>query len=905
MRVYFLDERLSQVAPENMEKILQENIDQKVENESLHAELDNTKKIHQESRKVIEHLRKATEAVDQSMAQKEEVIRANEANLYHGIIKNLEEKLQIYENELRFAKIDISTMENVKNELDERLAIIERELQEKDEYMEYLKQHTAEEFTTHLSEKQDEIAELRSKLNEYEDRIDQLEDEVSKRDNELDFMHENQKTLIASIETYKKEKDYDDRDETINKLHDDLENHWRQKRLLEEKLIGLQEELVKKGQHISNLSDVERQHAHSREELDTLNARYMNLNRDFEGVTHDRDSLEERLKQTQSQLEAYFGVEQRLTSRIHELEDNLGKAHHLDQNTQLLTEQLRSSMKTCQEKENALAEMDRWRHDLEDRLTLSNRRLESILQELSEKTGLIQQLEHEKLSLEDRISELNDRTIVLTSEVRSKTQIIQDYKLLGEQSRQTLQISEKKLMDKEDDLVRLRHELEQARISTLEMNSKVSELEFQLNQMTDRHARDLDGYKKLKDQEIEQLRKALKSFEEGHHDESNRLREFMQKLSEKDEEILRLRALLPVIESKEREIHELTNALKKAQTDLLELNKIQKSPLIGVSTEEEIESLHHEIEEKDRHIAQLEHELDRGRTCNEDNAIEIRKLKEILSQRQLEFMKVQSEMERKTEELIQSRNDIFTKNVELARFRESAEVTKYKDDEIVRLNDVLKSSLEALKSVEFHTSSSHPVSNHRITSEIDSTSSRVPLLIDQIRSLSSQLEAANARNDKLHDLLLHNIRTLEDAHLAAIHDYVQRIENLINKHDLLRNDIMERTRELEESRFEARTLQHENASLNRDVYRLKKRLSKREALISKALQRLERIHQLQQESYIADDSVYRQIGGVESMIRTNGILNGEASKKDSLHLAEQPTMSNWHADSGRSSSDDI
>jgi chromosome segregation ATPase len=906
MRVYFLDERLSQVAPENMEKILQENIDQKVENESLHAELDNTKKILQESKKVIEHLRKATEAVDQSMAQKEEVIRANEAKLYQGTIKSLEEKLQIYENELRFAKIDIETMGNVKNELDERLAIIERELQEKDEYMEYLKQHTAEELTTHLGEKQDEIVELRSKLDEYEDKIGQLEDDVSERDHELKLMHKNQKDLIATMEKYKEERDHDDdRDELINELRDDIENHRKQERLLEEQWIDLKEELLKKDRKINDLSDVEKQYVHVRGELDALNAKYINLTRDFEWVTHDRDTVEERLKHTQSQLERYLGVEQRLTSRIHELEDHLEKAHHLDQNTQLLTEQLRSSMKACQEKETALAEMDRSRHDLEDRLTLFNRRFESTLQELSEKTELIRQLEHEKLSLEDRVSELNDRTIVLTSEVRSKTQMIQDYKLLGEQLRQTLQTSEKKLMEKEDDLARLRYELEQARVSTLDMGSKVSELEFQLNQMTDKHARDLNGYKKLKEQEIEQLREALRSFEEGRHDEGNRLRELLQKLSEKDEEILRLRGLLQTLESKEREIHELTMALKKAQTDLLELNDLKRLHLMGTSKEEEIESLHHEIVEKDGHIAQLEHDLDHDRIRNEDNAVELRKLKDILSQKQLELMKVQSEMERKTEELIQSRNDIFTKNVELARSREFVEATKFKDEEIARLNDALKSSLEALKSVEFHTSSSHSVSSHRMTSETDSASSRIPLLIDQIRSLSSQLEAANVRNDKLHDLLLHNIRTLEDAHLAAIHDYVQRIENLVTKNDLLRNDIMERTRELEESRFEARTFQHENASLNRDAHRLKKRLSKREALISKALQRLERIHQLQQESYIADDSVYRQIEGVESMIRTNGILDGEASKKDHLRLTEPPTLSNWRAESARSSLEDV
>jgi uncharacterized coiled-coil DUF342 family protein len=215
----------------------------------------------------------------------------------------------------------------------------------------------------------------------------------------------------------------------------------------------------------------------------------------------------------------------------------------------------------------------------------------------------------------------------------------------------------------------------------------------------------------------------------------------------------------------------------------------------------------------------------------------------------------------------------------------------------------LRSSLEALKTAELNLSSQTIHSNSRIATEADSTV-QASLFIEQIRSLYTQLEAANAKNDKLHDLLLYNIRTLEDAHMAAMKDYLQHIENLATKNDHFCNDMVEYTKELEESRFRVRTLEHENASLNKEIQHLKKRLAKREALINKALQRLENIHQLQQESCGNESTIYHQLQSVENMIRTNGILNGEVSKRDPNARVSDPSSTlHWRSEALRSSAD--
>jgi chromosome segregation ATPase len=434
------------------------------------------------------------------------------------------------------------------------------------------------------------------------------------------------------------------------------------------------------------------------------------------------------------------------------------------------------------------------------------------------------------------------------------------------------------------------------------MRDEVSRLESQIDRMREEYSRDLEVYRKLKEDEITSLREALKSLE-GNNEEVVHLKGLLQALREKEEEIVYLRNICQTNEAKEQEIRDLRLALKKAQVQLFELDELRERLQLVTHKTDEVERLRYEILESDKKIVQLEHDLNDHRMRAEASAIEIQKLREMHTLKQSELIKCQNEFERKTEELIQTKNEIFTRNVEITRLRESAEAIRYKDEEIARLNDTLRSSLEALKTAELNLSSQTIHSNSRIATEADSTV-QASLFIEQIRSLYTQLEAANAKNDKLHDLLLYNIRTLEDAHMAAMKDYLQHIENLATKNDHFCNDMVEYTKELEESRFRVRTLEHENASLNKEIQHLKKRLAKREALINKALQRLENIHQLQQESCGNESTIYHQLQSVENMIRTNGILNGEVSKRDPNARVSDPSSTlHWRSEALRSSAD--
>ncbi|KTW27278.1 hypothetical protein T552_02261 [Pneumocystis carinii B80] len=542
LKIHFLNDRLDKLAPDQVEKALKENIENKIQQAKLIQEIKKYKKSLLESEKKIQEI--SVNGSKNKNMESNEIISDQKKVLDKIALENNQ-----YANELFKAQEKIKTLskeiEELKNGKDntaiyEKLNYLEEQLQhalEKNEDM----MAELEEKQNKIDEKEDEIElqeEERSKLkqiieeleqkyisgesnqevNDYASHISSLENDLNIAKKKLD---EKEKTIQKLI--LEKDHNSNELNNELKKTRSELDkvsNEYLEfKNIQEEKIYNLENSY----NNLNNELKIKKEETVSlRKQLETNESNIIETNKNIQDILNEKYKLEEDLKEAHDNikelhinLEEYDNRQEQLEHYLKEKEDELSEAMF---NLRSLQQELdNSNLEYEKEKKDLYSKIEKLKQDWdEERIQLTDEtelmrnslkqyqeRSERALSNLQEEKNILQNNLKEIMQQNSDLQENINKLIVTENTVSKNNEKFQDTLQYEEERHRKREIqlesqindqnvryeNQKKELDKAlDDIQNLKKSLKQVQESEELLRNSMKLLTIEYNELQQQYA---------------------------------------------------------------------------------------------------------------------------------------------------------------------------------------------------------------------------------------------------------------------------------------------------------------------------------------------------------------------------------------------------------------------------------
>ncbi|EEB07165.1 pentrin Pcp1 [Schizosaccharomyces japonicus yFS275] len=619
-KIHFLEQRLQTLAPDNIKNVLKENVELRVEFTKLQIEHKKQKQeldtLKKEGSKPVQEVTHNSFFIHRQQELEDEIQRLTDEN----------EQLRKHETSAYGKAADheyeMNQMQNRIDELEEELDVAQGILDEKDEEIQTLKDHTQDvtkEDDSHLHE---EIEEWKGKYLDLQHEHAQLEHELEDVRSELNdakgklssSCSESEKQLLQSeLSSAKHELD------EVNSRCQDLESELRQqKQEMEKANVSLNDEL-------NNLMREVESHKRTSRQLTDKVDELQNENSSLKSMSHTMNNQIELLR---VQLTNSEKTNEQLKAELEEV----GKRNNLElyDRINVLSKQLSQEKATTSEKAVALQELVDKASALKEKLEKATSERDDAQQQVS---SLQKELRTQRLNLESTVQRLNnmnlDKEKVEKAVSKGETNLVKDQRRIIESLQKDLNDSRTNTLDCQKRLDECQRELHSAqrKIQALEQEKELLKIQ---SAKDDENA--FNGNKEALQsltQQLHQTKMELNDLEdelmvsEKQRDDALVLKEqLQQKLDEKREEKLRLESKVTDLES---EVVELKGLLRIRDANLNTLkqkfSKISDEALPVDKKSTQVDELREKISQISKELAQQRTnaenlELENGRLTN-------------------------------------------------------------------------------------------------------------------------------------------------------------------------------------------------------------------------------------------------------------------------------------------------
>ncbi|GAA5902534.1 uncharacterized protein JCM6883_001440 [Sporobolomyces salmoneus] len=605
LKLHFYEQRLEKLAPSSVEQALRENIQLKVEFQTLRTELKRYKKLLVEGDRALKGV---TEERDELMSQARRgkggrvSTTTTRDKEWEKEVKSVKEERDRWENKAR----ELQRLLKERGDVDDLQAQLEDALAESDDLKRHLQNATDE-----LEDLRDEVGGLRRELADQADQSiggsitgDRTRGLIRR---EVEKLEQDNATLRSQLTAQLT---------MLSTRHDEKDALREQVEQLKQDLIVVENELESATRRIERRDGkrtCEGGGEMSREELE----------RELDTYRDRSTSLSLELEETKSKLDE---KEREIEELINELDE---KDHELQDVAQRVDEEWREEVEGARQAEKeakeAFEERERDVQELADKV-------EQLAQEVSDRKAELATSDEEIDALTHDLQKLGAQIFTLEEELDSKDQQVSDLEnelgsiekeLEDKQSvhEQVVVALKDKLATTKSTLSQVTIQHESATTESTFLRSKIEDIALHNAKLVEQNRKDEEEKSRLQ-KEAEEIMEALKKEEDERDAEEERYRregDRMKREIEELEEDLRsfqneVKQLKSLVSTREADLESLESALnslrrqgENANTDKFALDlEIDRSRRDLARVEKEVREARGELEEKIKRTRELE-----------------------------------------------------------------------------------------------------------------------------------------------------------------------------------------------------------------------------------------------------------------------------------------------------------
>ncbi|KAF9922576.1 hypothetical protein FBU30_007311 [Linnemannia zychae] len=602
LKIYFLEERLAKISPENADQALKENIEMKVKLQSVYSELKQYKRLLMEAQAAIEALQ----------AQRN-------CELQHGMTEEQEE-------EYKRAIAEGLDLKSSLKQLSQRIQSMEQQLQAKDSELDQLHSRLGE-----LDSQANNINELKKLNAQYEGELEALHGQlIELQQNESRFMEKSRVEEGWEARCRELEKERAASLELRSQLKKELSLARSEKAALVEEMNLQQEqhrdELSKAKIDVAELSNQlenEREQMHEIQEIhandmDTLSERW----------TLDRQQMREQISVMEMDIDALRKANEQLDAHVQDL------VATRNEEVERHDQELGDLVGEFQEKEMELARAQEDLRNFEDLLQARDARISELLDRIDQ----LELERHEADAVHDEVVNSIKTKIMTgsTANLPKGSVTLQDFQLVEKelalvvQENRTLQIQLRNEMDQRIALENSNRDRDSEAFSQLKNDQQQLEHEYV--------------------ERIEELQEKLAAASDQITDLTNDLNDRVSHLQYYEEKLAEAAKESKEAEERNEEMElrqlRLSSDLEATTAELVELRRefeqtraarVEKSDLLNSRTNE-VDRLTRKLNTT---VATMEEEKEQMEAALRDRATTIAMLKSRLTELEMQLSKRQ------------------------------------------------------------------------------------------------------------------------------------------------------------------------------------------------------------------------------------------------------------------------
>ncbi|KAG9049402.1 hypothetical protein FS837_010342 [Tulasnella sp. UAMH 9824] len=610
MKVHFLEERLTEMAPEHMEATFKANVRLKVEVHARGAEIKKLKKLVLELEKELSELHER---------ERERSARGPNAAVLERFERELDEKdeeIRELKKRLKVAegsKLSSSSNPTLKRLQDDNAALLERQADLEDQL---------ERRRVDLEETNEEMENLRAA---FQQRVDENEnDSTRRRIKDLERINEELEKQLADCEAELKNQAEEDAllREDLDQLAAQLEESERRRQ------ADAVERSVSRAEIIEEREEREALEQNANEFRDKLAAATIELEAKEDEIDELRTTIKSLEAEFNDRLGEQEGILRKYERELDVLEEQKAKAEaaraqaeatvadQLDQIEKAM-EHLDREMKEKEfEKQEALRDLaEQHERDMvatNTEIDAQGKRIWELEEALDEEHDMIERLKQER---EDRMEEHELTVRTLKEKLADRKAEIDDLRDRYEECRQQIIAHADRSQQIDDHCHDLEDEIDAikagAKRDVDEAHNLVRKLEDRLQKQEDRHKKELDDSERRRKRDIATL-------EGEQRDAESAINALRKQVAQRDDDIAVLQAELNEMQTESRKLGESHTTDRFALE--LELEKVKREL---IRAEEDVERLKKDLSNREEKYRERENALDKLHTENRDLATQL------------------------------------------------------------------------------------------------------------------------------------------------------------------------------------------------------------------------------------------------------------------------------------------
>ncbi|KAI7966989.1 hypothetical protein MJO29_000266, partial [Puccinia striiformis f. sp. tritici] len=793
LKIYFLEDRLAKLAPDQVDLALKENVEIKVEFQTVRQELKRYKRLLLEAERAIElakterdellEQKSLSEERTSSGLQNELKKTRDELTKKDKSIESLESELQRLKDRLeRFSattKEISSNMSSSQARHNNRQSILSQSVDEwsNQEHMMEIK-NLKHELTEERQLKEDLIGDnqdLRHRLIETKNALQDTQDEIHRlsRNEEHGYQRSQQISRAQSSRFDPEDRHPDDytssgRKSTLTSVSNGLLSNNQQKLIVKEFKNEIEDlsKLCRELEHenIELKSKVNSQIkllSTKNSEKDNLNNQVINLKRK---VLDLQDELDQDLREFQKLQSEGNSGHQQYEQAADEVREELN----------MYRDKSASALLTLEKREK---EIDELNAELDDRESYFNDEIQKLTNQFNSEIDIIKS---ERDELQEVLDEREDQITELSDQLR---EVIN----LQEETDNTLREVRNKLKEKEKDYNSILQDLEAAQTDLKEIGGGNRELAAEVND---------------KDQQILDLNAELDELEQEASNRATVHEQVIAKLKQK-------------LNSTKTELADLTNQLESSQTEVKFLR----------DRHEELQSRQSEMEERRRIESDLKRRLEREL---DDLDRELRSTKDQIESQIIAFKKEKRELQTSFQLSLDSKQKgLAQAESDIAHLKGKLEI---REEDIRKLENMLKrveNESNQINQSQSHDKFSLELEIERIQRDLIGSNSEIQSLKEANLNLKNQfskfqatISSLNSEKDELSDKL-EGVQRARDSLNERYEEQTKNLRETQNDLSLTKN----RLQSLEDD------LASDHLQLNKFEHQYKDQISERNTLL--------------------------------------------------------------------------
>ncbi|KNF01889.1 hypothetical protein PSTG_05006 [Puccinia striiformis f. sp. tritici PST-78] len=793
LKIYFLEDRLAKLAPDQVDLALKENVEIKVEFQTVRQELKRYKRLLLEAERAIElakterdellEQKSLSEERTSSGLQNELKKTRDELTKKDKSIESLESELQRLKDRLeRFSattKEISSNMSSSQARHNNRQSILSQSVDEwsNQEHMMEIK-NLKHELTEERQLKEDLIGDnqdLRHRLIETKNALQDTQDEIHRlsRNEEHGYQRSQQISRAQSSRFDPEDRHPDDytssgRKSTLTSVSNGLLSNNQQKLIVKEFKNEIEDlsKLCRELEHenIELKSKVNSQIkllSTKNSEKDNLNNQVINLKRK---VLDLQDELDQDLREFQKLQSEGNSGHQQYEQAADEVREELN----------MYRDKSASALLTLEKREK---EIDELNAELDDRESYFNDEIQKLTNQFNSEIDIIKS---ERDELQEVLDEREDQITELSDQLR---EVIN----LQEETDNTLREVRNKLKEKEKDYNSILQDLEAAQTDLKEIGGGNRELAAEVND---------------KDQQILDLNAELDELEQEASNRATVHEQVIAKLKQK-------------LNSTKTELADLTNQLESSQTEVKFLT----------DRHEELQSRQSEMEERRRIESDLKRRLEREL---DDLDRELRSTKDQIESQIIAFKKEKRELQTSFQLSLDSKQKgLAQAESDIAHLKGKLEI---REEDIRKLENMLKrveNESNQINQSQSHDKFSLELEIERIQRDLIGSNSEIQSLKEANLNLKNQfskfqatISSLNSEKDELSDKL-EGVQRARDSLNERYEEQTKNLRETQNDLSLTKN----RLQSLEDD------LASDHLQLNKFEHQYKDQISERNTLL--------------------------------------------------------------------------